>query len=100
MKRPLPIDPARRTVLALPLAALGSAGTGGLRLSATSRGTHLVSWPGGNLELNLVPMSAATQETSGVPVGYTHMREDQSLYLPVADLIGITGLQLEGSPRV
>ncbi len=100
MKRPLPINPARRTVLTLPLAALVSAQQSGLRLIATPRGTHLISWPGGNLELNLVPMSVVTQETSGVPVGYTHMRDDQSLYLPIADLVGITGLQLDGSPRV
>src|SRR4051812_34608630 len=92
--------PSRRTVLALPLAALASAAPAGIRLAPTSRGTHLISWQGGNLELNLIPMSAVTQETSGVPVAYTHMRDDRSLYLPIADLIGITGLQLDGCPRV
>jgi len=102
MKRPI----QRRTFLKLsPLTpALLSGRPGfaadGMRLSPTARGTHAIAWPGGVLELNLVPMSAAVLETSGVAVGYTRMREDDSLYLPVADLVGITALQLDGSPKV
>ena len=90
----------RRTFFGLfPLAQTLFA-AGGMRLSLTSRGTYAIAWPGGNLELNLVPMSTAVLETSGVPVAYTKMRDDQSLYLPIADLVGITALQLEGSPKV
>src|ERR1700738_518025 len=94
----LPIQ--RRTFFTLVPLAQSLFATGGMRLSPTSRGTYAIAWPGGDLELNLVPMSTAVLETSGVPVAYTKMRDDQGLYLPIADLVGITALQLEGSPKV
>jgi hypothetical protein len=72
----------------------------GARFTKTPRGTYEVAWPGGNLELNFTPMSRETESTSGVPVRYTVMRDDASLYLPIADVVGITALRLDGAPAV
>ena len=71
-----------------------------MRLSLTPRGTHQITWPGASIELNLVPMSLAVQETSGQKIGYTKMRGDASLYLPIADLVGLTAMRLDDTPPV
>src|SRR5579862_2178986 len=89
-----------RMLASTPLAAGPAAAATAIHFKATSRGTYEIAWRGGNIELNLVPMSLAAAETAGQKVAYTKMRDDASLYLPIADLVGVTAMRLDGAPPV
>jgi hypothetical protein len=45
-------------------------------------------------------MSLAVEDTAKQKVAYTKMRDDVSHYLPIADLVGVTAMRLEGAPPV
>lgn len=87
-------------LLAVSPACFAQPAARGVRFTAKASGAYAVSWSGGSLELNFTPMSRAAAETSGVPVRYAVMRDDASLHLPIADLVGITALRLDRAPPV
>lgn len=89
-----------KLLTAAPLTELSAAPAKTMRLTSTPRGTYEMAWPGGRIELNFVPMSPAVQETSGQKVAFTKMRADASLYLPIADLVGVTAMHLQDAPPV
>src|ERR1700685_3965204 len=85
---------------AAPAVVRAASGADGIHAAATPRGTHEIAWRGGSIELNLTPMSVAAEETARQKVAYTIMRDDVSHYLPIADLVGVTAMRLDGVPAV
>jgi len=67
-------------------------------LRETDRGTYRIGFSSSALELNLTPMNARVAATGKMTVGYARMHPDVDNSL--ADLVGITALQLNGCPPV
>ena len=66
----------------------------------TSRGTHQIRWTDGSVELNLIPMNRRVSEGNEMRVGYAAVLAEGVLSNSIADLVGITGLELAGCPPV
>ena len=71
-----------------------------MQLRETDQGTHLIEFTGGWLELNLTPMNTRVADGGKMNVGYARMHPDGVLDNSLADLVGITALQLNGCPPV
>jgi len=69
-------------------------------LSETDRGTYRIGFSGGALELNLTPMNTRVADSGQMRVGYARMHPDGVLDNSLADVVGITALQLNGCPPV
>lgn len=69
-------------------------------LRETDRGTYRVECSGGALELNLTPMNTRVADRGRMTVGYARMHPDGVLDNSLADLVGITSLQLNGCPPI
>ena len=66
----------------------------------TDRGTFCIEFGGGSLELNLIPMNTRVADHGKMRVGCARMHPDGVLDNSLADLVGITALQLNGCPPV
>ena len=71
-----------------------------MELRETDRGTFRIEFSRGSLELNLTPMNARVAEAGQMHVGCARMHPDGVLDNSLADLVGITALQLNGCPPV